>query len=446
MPDRNEEMEETSLVIKAVFDHRWAILPGYLETILQVVNRQGGLEAALAGRKAYEDRAPSLPPAPPGLTGDQLAVIPIIGPIFPRATLFSSISGGTSISRLTAGLKAALEDPTVAGIVLSIDSPGGEVTGVSEFAQAVYDARGKKPITAYVQGMAASAAYWIASAADEIVLADVGEVGSIGVVAAYSDDKEAQKKRGVVTHEIVSSQSPHKRPDVSTEAGRAQVQEVVDAIAAVFVATVARNRKVSEGMVLETFGQGALFVGQKAVGRKMADRVGTFDSVVQAFEVKMSQQNQTHRGGFPMSAQESIPTKEAPSLPATTSLPAPPSPLVTVSTPVPPSAEEAVAREAAVVATERERIRAIESVKAPGMEAFMAAHKWDAGMTRDKMSALILEEQERQRQAKGAAYQGDALDLAKHAAAVGRAGDLPESSEQDVIFHHMLAGANSKRG
>jgi len=435
-----EEMRDPShshpYVIEAVFDHRWAILPGYLETILQVVNRQGGLEAALAGRKAYEDRAPSMGYSPSALSGDQLAVIPIIGPIFPRATLFSSISGGTSISRLTAGLKAALEDPTVAGIVLSIDSPGGEVTGVSEFAQAVYDARGKKPITAYVQGMAASAAYWIASAADEIVLADVGEVGSIGVVAAYSDDKEAQKKRGVVTHEIVSSQSPHKRPDVSTEAGRAQVQEVVDAIAAVFVSTVARNRKVSEGMVLETFGQGALFVGQKAVGRKMADRVGTFDSVVQAFETKIAQQNQTHRGGFPMSAQESIPAtpaKEAASLPATALLP------------VPSSAETAAAATAAVIAAEQERIRAIESVRAPGMEAFIAAHKWDMGMTRDKMAALILEEQEKQRQMKGKAHQEDALDLAKHAAAVGNVGELPEASEQDVIFHHMLAGANSKR-
>lgn len=160
--------------------------------------------------------------------------------------------------------------------MLNLDTPGGEVTGINEFAQMIFDARGKKPIVAYVDGMAASAGYWIASAADEIVTDETGLLGSIGVVAAVPNP-DARSAREV---QFVSSQSPKKRPNPNTESGREQLQAMVDDLATVFVRTVARNRSVTESDVLDRFGQGAVLVGANAVQAGLADRLGSFEGVI----------------------------------------------------------------------------------------------------------------------------------------------------------------------
>ncbi len=464
MPDR-DPMPGDSKIVEAIFTYRWAILPSALEGIIQIANRQGSIEAAVAGKAAHDAVSPS--GGNPYAGSKEIAVISVIGPIFPRANLMTALSGATSISKLTSQFKTALEDPNIGGIILSIDSPGGEVTGVNEFSQLLYESRGKKPITAYVPGMAASAAYWLASAADEIVLAETGEAGSIGVVAAYSDDKEAQKKRGVMTHEIVSSQSPMKRPDYSTKEGRAQIQSVVDDLAAVFVSTVARNRGVSEDHVLEEFGQGGIYVGTRAVDRRMADRVGTFDSVVQGFEAKIkTQDDQLFNGGFMPNANNQASKeaakpkdeeKDSKGKDAADDAEDPKGKAKGKGDEEDDEEEDAKAKKKksatasegvsidAAINAERKRIQGIESLKVPGYEAFIAGKKWEAGMTKEKISAMILEDQEEKRQARGNDTRDDALDLAKHSARVGNTGDLPQGSENDSIYNAMLAGANSKR-
>jgi ClpP class serine protease len=164
------------------------------------------------------------------MRGD-VAVIPVCGPIFRRANMLSEVSGATSIQVLAQDFNAALANDDVKSIVLEIDSPGGEVTGVSEFAEMVFAARGTKPIVAYVGGDGCSAAYWIASACEHIVVADTAIVGSIGVVRAIPNPGAGTAS----AIEIVSSQSPNKRPDVKTSKGRAVFQAEVDALADVFV-------------------------------------------------------------------------------------------------------------------------------------------------------------------------------------------------------------------
>ncbi|HEY6403773.1 MAG TPA: S49 family peptidase, partial [Blastocatellia bacterium] len=171
---------------------------------------------------------------------------------------------------------AALDNPNVKSILLNIDSPGGEITGISEFAQMIYNARSRKPITAYIGGLGASAAYWIASAAGEIVADATAMLGSIGVVAAVPNP-DRRSSRDV---EFVSSQSPRKRPNPNTESGKSQIQEMVDDLAAVFIGAVARNRGVSVNTVMEKFGQGDVFVGKKAVAAGLADRLGSFEQIV----------------------------------------------------------------------------------------------------------------------------------------------------------------------
>lgn len=205
-----------------------------------------------------------------------VAVLNVIGPLFRYANLFTDISGATSIEELAQAFGAAVEDPNVKAIAFNIDSPGGELAGVSELATAIYRARGKKPIAVYVDDLAASGAYWLASAADRIVVSDTARVGSIGVLATIVEEAETD---GVKTYRFVSSVSPNKRPDLESEEGRDSVQELVDDLGRVFVETVARNRGVTTEKVIADFGKGFLRTARKAVAAGMADAIGTFEDV-----------------------------------------------------------------------------------------------------------------------------------------------------------------------
>lgn len=205
-----------------------------------------------------------------------VSVIDIQGPIVRYADMFSDISGGTSTQNLALDFKAATDDPTVNAIVLNIDSPGGEATGIHELGEAIYAARQRKPVYAYVEGYGASAAYWLASAADEIVVDKTAMLGSIGVVFAVPDPT----KRTAKDIEIVSAQSPMKRLDPTTDVGRSELQRWADELGSVFVDTVARNRGVSVDEVMNDFGRGGMRIGADAVTHKMADRLGSLESLI----------------------------------------------------------------------------------------------------------------------------------------------------------------------
>jgi ClpP class serine protease len=254
----------------------WAIQPDMLETIAAIARRENespsAVEARL-GRPLQNARTVSM--------RGGVAVVPITGPVFRYANLMTEVSGATSLEVLARDFTAALDDPAVASIVLAIDSPGGQASGIAEFAQMVRAS--SKPVVAYVDGYAASAAYWIASAAGEIVMSKTGEVGSIGAVIALDG---ARARAGMV--EIVSSQSPKKRPDVATDEGRAQIQARIDKLAQVFVDDVAAYRGVAVDTVLADFGQGDMRMGEEAVALGMADRVGTLEEVIAALAGKQA--------------------------------------------------------------------------------------------------------------------------------------------------------------
>ena len=205
---------------------------------------------------------------------DGVAIIPVSGPVFRYANLFTQVSGATSIEMLAKDFDQALESPRVRSIILEINSPGGEVDGTSEFAEQIFNARGKKPIVAYVSHLGASAAYWIASATDEIVAQETASLGSIGVVGTVC----VHKDKGHI--EFVSSQSPNKRPNPESEEGRGRIQEHIDDLAQVFINTVARNRDWTADEVIQKGGAGGLRVGQKAVDNGLADRLGTLEGLI----------------------------------------------------------------------------------------------------------------------------------------------------------------------
>lgn len=261
-------------LFQSLTDQVWAVQsPAVLRELAAIGQRQGSVEAVERRRGARVDDTRHV------TVRDGVAVLPIMGPVFPRANMFTEVSGATSIQALAQDLQKTLDRPDIKGVLLNIDSPGGAVTGVDEMAGMIREVAAKKPVTAYVGGTAASAAYWLASAARQIVVTRTGQVGSIGVVATVPQQQEPDEQ-GVMDFEIVSSNAPDKRPDPTTDGGRQAVLDRINPVEGLFVDAVAGNRGLSRDTILSDFGQGNIVVGQQAVDRQMADRVGTFEGVL----------------------------------------------------------------------------------------------------------------------------------------------------------------------
>ncbi|HEX7334222.1 MAG TPA: S49 family peptidase [Pyrinomonadaceae bacterium] len=256
----------------------WAILPESLQEMYDIYR-------TAIDRKALDiDFDPEAVSAKTGvrldntrrveIRGDGVAIIPVMGPIFGRANLFTEISGATSIEMLAKDFNEARENTRVKAIIFHINSPGGEVDGTSEFAQHVFNARSEKPIVAYASHLMCSAAYWIGSAASEIVAEETASLGSIGVVGSVSLDKD---KKSV---QFVASQSPNKRPDPESERGKSQIQRHIDDLADVFIDTVARNRGWTAAEVIEKGDAGNILAGRRAVASGLADRLGSLEGLI----------------------------------------------------------------------------------------------------------------------------------------------------------------------
>jgi capsid assembly protease len=217
-------------------------------------------------------------------SGGAVALIPVIGFISHRASMLTDISsgGGTSVEKLTAQFRQAISDPNVKAIVLDVDSPGGGVEGVFELAQEIFQARGRKKIVAVANSYAASAAYAIAAAASELVVAQSGQVGSIGVYASHEDHSKELERQGVKI--TVVSAGKYKTEGSSIEplsdAARAELQGKVDEFYQMFLKAVAICRNDSPANVRSGYGQGRCAIGASAVRANLADRVGTLDDVL----------------------------------------------------------------------------------------------------------------------------------------------------------------------
>jgi ClpP class serine protease len=207
---------------------------------------------------------------------DGVAEILVRGVISRYESFWSWLMGGTSTDSIAKALHSAVNDPEIKAIVLHVDSPGGQSTGIGELAGYIREASKSKPVASYVEGYGSSAAYWIASAAPEVILSPSATVGSIGTLVQL----DTRSRPGELV--IVSSQSPDKRPDLKTEAGKAKVQSWLDSLSAVFIADVAMYRGVSEKVVMSDFGKGGSLVGADAVKAGMADGLGDFEGVLKS--------------------------------------------------------------------------------------------------------------------------------------------------------------------
>lgn len=350
----------------------WLMLPSALDNLLAIADGHGDPEAleARLGKPLDNTRAVTL--------RDGVAVIPVTGPIMRYANLFTRISGATSTQELATDLQAAIDNPQVKAIVLNIDSPGGHANGINELADMVYAARGRKPIKAYSGGTIASAAYWIGSAADELVLDDTAIVGSIGTVleVVTREAKEGEKR-----YIITSSNAPNKRPDLETEEGRAVISKTIDSLESVFIARVARNLGTEPEQVPAMGDHGGLKVGAEAVESGLAHRLGSLEALI----AELAKPAATPR-------KLSMTTvKTTAELQAALAAGTDPQTIVVAA----PEQVDVEAVTAAAVTAERERITGINALAAKGFEKEIAAAIGDGSSVEATALALFKAAQDR---------------------------------------------------
>lgn len=211
---------------------------------------------------------------------DGVAVISAMGGLVHRTKLAADSSLLIGYNDLAADLEDALAKADVHAIALVFDSPGGEVSGAFELAERIYAARGHKPLVAVADGMAASAAYLAASAADEVVVSATSYVGSIGVVMRHVDFSRALANDGITVSHIFAGEhkidgNPYQPlPD----AVRNALQADIEGLYQMFVQAVAKHRGLDEQAVRDT--RAGVYRGVAAVAARLADRIGTVDAVV----------------------------------------------------------------------------------------------------------------------------------------------------------------------
>ena len=213
---------------------------------------------------------------------DGVAVVEITGGLTYRAYEWWT----TSYLDIRDTFRAALSDERVKSILLLIDSPGGEVAGLFDLVDEIYNSREIKPIISVAAESAYSAAYAIASAASEIYLSDTASVGSVGVIAIHIDQTGFDNQIGVKYTTIFAGDhkndfSPHEplKPKCK-EIQQAHVDKLYDK----FTAVVARNRNMSQESVVAT--QAGFFMGKEAVDIGFADGILSIDNIVKNMILK----------------------------------------------------------------------------------------------------------------------------------------------------------------
>jgi signal peptide peptidase SppA len=265
-----------------------------LDVILAVMGERLGIAPPLV------DLALSVPKsattAPTGI-----AVIPILGTLVKRSLGMEAASGLTSYSEIAAMLDAAVADPMVSGILLDIDSPGGEASGSFELARRVREAAAIKPVWAVANDAAYSAAYAIAASAQRLFVTETGGVGSIGVIALHVDQSikdanDGYRYTAITAGAHKNDYSPH---EPLSDAAKSELQSEVDRLYAIFTEHIAAMRRLDLDAVRAT--EAGLYFGSNAVVQGLADGVQTLDATLTEFKLFLNAPKNTPQNALTQS-------------------------------------------------------------------------------------------------------------------------------------------------
>ena len=231
---------------------------------------------------------------------ERTAIIPIHGILTKKPGAFDEMLGMTSYEQIEVQVKQALEDSSIETILLDIDSPGGEVNGIFDLADFIYEARALKKIVAIANDDAYSAAYAIASSAEKVFVSRTSGVGSIGVIASHIDQSGFDEKQGIKYTTIFAGSrkndlNPH---EPITSESLESLQKEVDRLYEMFVQLIARNRNLSTEKIEST--EAGLYFGENATEVGLADGIMTYSEFI----------NNHRSRSFSMTKEQTINTNE----------------------------------------------------------------------------------------------------------------------------------------
>ena len=336
------------------------------------------------------------------VTPEGIAVIGVSGTLVKKASWLDSASGLQSYESIRADFQDAVGDPRIQGILLDVDSPGGEVGGLFDLADEIYNARAEKPCMAIADDDAFSAAYAIASSAQRVFVTRTGGVGSVGVIALHLDQSAFDEKAGRKYTAIYAGArkndfNPH---EPLSGSAKDELQAEIDRLYDMFVGTVARNREMKPALVRNT--EAGLCYAEKAISAGFADQVGTFDDALNAVleaatarkqaRVAASAATQIPKGETTMSQQVETKTADASAVP-------PVSAEVKSQEPPAPAATMPVVDAAAIetrLRAEYEEIAVLCTLSGhPELVAELIASKKTVAQVREHLLALKAQESQR---------------------------------------------------
>src|SRR6187401_909048 len=237
-------MKGYARIVSMLQDTPWLITEGGLRQILQIVeaHMSGNIDIEKIRKEVKsQQRDRGSLPSQQGSVG----ILPLHGPIFPRANLMTELSGATSMEQWQQDFRALLQNDRVESILLDVDSPGGSSFMLEETANEIRAARDIKPIYSIANTMAASAAYYLASQASEMYASDSSLVGSIGTFMVHTDDSKLMEQVGVT--QTVIKEGRFKAAEVLplTDESHEYLQSVVKDCNDMFLQAVAAGRNTT---------------------------------------------------------------------------------------------------------------------------------------------------------------------------------------------------------
>lgn len=383
-----------------------AIIAGLGDRLLGgPVELQGGVDASMAlPAELFSTRRGQRGDMGYAIT-DGVAVIHASGALVHRSRMDGASSYLLGYNELAMQLEDAMANPDVHAVLQVLDTPGGEVSGAFEYSDRIHAQRGRKPMWAIADSLAASAGYLGGSAFEQLAVSATGYVGSIGVVMRHLDLSRKLANDGIsVTHIFAGAHKVDGNPyEPLPKDVQADLQDEINGLYGMFVDAVVRNRGLKAQAVRDT--QAATFRGQAAVALGLADRVATSDQLITELAAKRSRsfpagpnaRSTANDKGVSMSG--TTPSGQQAAAPAASAAPA--------FTQADLDAARAEGH-AAGAAAERERIQAVRAQALPGHEALVERLAFDGVTTGAQAAAAVITAERERITAQGTALRSEA--------------------------------------
>ena len=286
-------------VLKVLDGSVWAITESGMDQIMHAIEGMehkdvldaAQVEDATKNRGVLEDKEYKYEDDMYEVNGS-MATMPVYGKMFPRANMMTRLSGGVSTRKLGRAIDEVEEREDIDKVMMVFDSPGGSIQGLTNTARKIRNM--ETETVAFAEGLMASAAYFVGSAADRVVASPDSMVGAIGSVAKIVSRAGKLEDEGYDV-KVIRSAEKKAKPNPSEpidEDSVKEVQKLVNAAHEQFVRQVAINLDLSEETVSNTMADGSVINGSEAEGTNFVDDVATIDEVMDEFEGSVEEESE----------------------------------------------------------------------------------------------------------------------------------------------------------